>query len=91
MDLRHFTRIPDSGVSVGIFHSSFYLQKVVFENGGGTLIKRNAYFGDGHGILIGENSQIGLNAVLSTDVTLGDNVVRDQMLSFTPIRMNMQM
>ena len=30
-----FTRIPDSGVSVGIFHSSFYLQKVVFENGGG--------------------------------------------------------
>ena len=25
--------------------------------------------------MIGENSQIGLNAVLSTDVTLGDNVV----------------
>lgn len=70
-----FTCIPDSGVSVGIFHSSFYLQKVVFENGGGTLIKRNAYFGDGHGISIGENSQIGLNAVLSTVVTLGDNVV----------------
>lgn len=70
-----FTCIPDSGVPVGIFHSPFYLQKVVSENGGGTLIKRNAYFGDGHGISIGENSQIGLNAVLSTDVTLGDNVV----------------
>lgn len=41
--------------------------------------------------MISENSQIGLNAVLSTDVTLGDNVVMGQMLSFTPIRMNMQM
>lgn len=50
-------------------------KKLFLKMGGGTLIKRNAYFGDGHGILIGENSQIGLNAVLSTDVTLGDNVV----------------
>ena len=29
-----FTCIPDSGVPVGVFHSPFYLQKVVSENGG---------------------------------------------------------
>ena len=76
MDLRDFyphTRFR--GISWHIPFVVLSAKSCFWKWGGGTLIKRNAYFGDGHGILIGENSQIGLNAVLSTDVTLGDNVV----------------
>ena len=39
------------------------------------LIKRNAYFGDGSKIRIGNNSQIGINSILDNDVIIGDDVL----------------
>lgn len=38
------------------------------------LIKRNAYFGDGSKIRIGNNSQIGINSIMDNDVIIGDDV-----------------
>ena len=72
---RFLSAYPIPGYQLAYSIRRSICKKLFLKMGGGTLIKRNAYFGDGHGILIGENSQIGLNAVLSTDVTLGDNVV----------------
>lgn len=39
------------------------------------LIKRNAYFGDGSKIRIGDNSQIGINSIMDNDVIIGDDVI----------------
>lgn len=40
------------------------------------LIKRNAYFGDGSKIRIGNNSQIGINLIMDNDVIIGDDGTR---------------
>nr|WP_295255969.1 DapH/DapD/GlmU-related protein [uncultured Blautia sp.] len=42
--------------------------------GENVLIKRNAYFGDGSKIRIGNNSQIGINSIMDNDVVIGDDV-----------------
>lgn len=38
------------------------------------LIKRNAYFGDGANIRIGDNSQIGINCIMDNDIIIGNDV-----------------
>lgn len=53
----------------------YFLCKHIFESiGKNVLIKRNAYFGDGSKIRIGNNSQIGINSIMDNDVIIGDDV-----------------
>ena len=54
----------------------YVLCKNIFEYiGHNVLIKRNAYFGDGRKIRIGDNSQIGINCVMDNDISIGRDVV----------------
>ena len=49
----------------------YFLCKHIFESiGKNVLIKRNAYFGDGSKIRIGNNSQIGINLIMDNDVII---------------------
>ena len=49
----------------------YFLCKHIFEFiGKNVLIKRNAYFGDGSKIRIGNNSQIGINSIMDNDVII---------------------
>lgn len=41
------------------------------------LIKRNAYFGDGAKVQIGDNSQIGINCIMDNDVIIGNDVTME--------------
>lgn len=53
----------------------YFLCKHIFESiGDNVLIKRNAYFGDGPKIRIGNNSQIGINSIMDNDVIIGNDV-----------------
>lgn len=53
----------------------YFLCKYIFEYmGENVLIKRNAYFGDGSKVRIGNNSQIGINSIMDNDVIIGDDV-----------------
>lgn len=53
----------------------YFLCKHIFEFiGDNVLIKRNAYFGDGSKIRIGNNSQIGINSIMDNDVIIGNDV-----------------
>lgn len=44
------------------------------EMGKNVLIKRNAYFGNGSRIRIGDNSQIGINCIMDNDIIIGNDV-----------------
>ena len=49
--------------------------KHIFEEiGKDVLIKRNAYFGNGAHIKIGDRSQIGINSIMDNDVIIGNDV-----------------
>lgn len=53
----------------------YALCKHIFASiGENVLIKRNAYFGDGSKIEIGDNSQIGINCIMDNDIKIGSNV-----------------
>lgn len=52
------------------------LASYIFDHcGKNVLIKHGAYFGDGRGIRVGDNSQIGHNARLDHGITIGENVL----------------
>jgi len=56
-----------------------FLAKVIFlKCGRQVVVRKNAYFGSGSGIEIGDYSEIGLDAYLNRDVTLGSHVLMGQ-------------
>ncbi|QXE19771.1 DapH/DapD/GlmU-related protein [Clostridium sp. 001] len=53
----------------------YFICKQIFEAiGENVLIKRNAYFGNGAKIRIGDNSQIGINCIMDNDIVIGNDV-----------------
>ena len=71
---RFLPKYPIPGYRVA-YKVRYFLCKHIFESmGENVLIKRNAYFGDGSKIRIGNNSQIGINSIMDNDVVIGDDV-----------------
>lgn len=71
---RFLPKYPIPGYRVA-YKVRYSLCKHIFESmGENVLIKRNAYFGDGSKIRIGNNSQIGINSIMDNDVVIGDDV-----------------
>jgi len=53
-----------------------FLTKRIFKSQGESVrIKRRAYFGNGSGLVIGKNSQIGEGARVASDTIISDNVM----------------
>ena len=71
---RFLPKYPIPGYKLA-YRFRYFLCKHIFESiGKNVLIKRNAYFGDGSKIRIGNNSQIGINSIMDNDVIIGDDV-----------------
>lgn len=71
---RFLPKYPIPGYRV-TYKVRYFLCKHMFEfMGQNVLIKRNAYFGDGSKIRIGNNSQIGINSIMDNNVVIGDDV-----------------
>ena len=72
---RFLPKYPIPGYQLA-YKIRYVLCKNIFECiGHNVLIKRNAYFGDGRKIRIGDNSQIGINCVMDNDISIGRDVV----------------
>ena len=71
---RFLPKYPIPGYKIA-YKVRYFLCKYIFESmGENVLIKRNAYFGDGAKIRIGNNSQIGINSIMDNDVVIGNDV-----------------
>lgn len=72
---RFLPKYPIPGYQLA-YKIRYFLCKHIFEEiGRNVLIKRNAYFGDGSKIRIGDNSQIGINCIMDNDVIIGKDVI----------------
>ena len=72
---RHFPTPPVPGYKIG-YQLRAYLARSIFEQCGNDVrIKRNAYFGTGEGVRIGDRSEIGAHSRIDKNVTLGSDVV----------------
>lgn len=71
---RFLPKYPVPGYHIA-YKIRYVLCKYIFASiGKNVLIKRNAYFGDGSKIEIGDNSQIGINCIMDNDIIIGDDV-----------------
>lgn len=71
---RFLPKYPMPGYNLAYKIRYFLCKHIFAEIGKNVLIKRNAYFGDGSKIRIGNNSQIGINCIMDNDIIIGDDV-----------------
>ena len=74
MVARFLPKYPIPGYKIGYKLRYFFCSHIFQSCGKNVLIKRNAYFGDGSKIRIGDNSQIGINCVMDNDIIIGNDV-----------------
>jgi maltose O-acetyltransferase len=66
---------PVPGWRLGYTLRRFLLGFIADECGKEIAVKQNAYFGSGHGLRIGDRSQLGMNCRIGPQVTIGSDVV----------------
>lgn len=71
---RFLPKYPIPGYKMAYKIRYFLCKHIFAEIGENVLIKRNAYFGDGAKIRIGDNSQIGINCIMDNDIIIGNDV-----------------
>lgn len=72
---RHLPTQPVPGYKIGYFLRR-HLVKGIFEKcGDNVIIKTNAIFGQGSGIVLGSRSQLGKNSFIGQDVQIGCDVI----------------
>ena len=71
---RHLPKYPIPGYKLGYKFRYFCCKHIFKSIGKNVLIKKNAYFGDGTKVQIGNNSQIGINCIMDNDVIIGNDV-----------------
>ena len=74
MIARFLPKYPLPGYKLGYKLRYVCCKHIFAEIGRNVLIKRNAYFGDGSKLKIGNNSQIGINCIMDNDVIIGNDV-----------------
>ena len=63
------------GYTFGYWFRRTIVKRIFRSCGAGVIIKRNAYFGTGRGLQIGNNSQLGHNCIVPADLIMGDDVI----------------
>ncbi len=63
------------GYKFGYWLRRIIVKQIFKSCGSNVIVKRNAYFGTGRGLQIGNNSQLGQDCVVPSDLTMGDNVI----------------
>jgi acetyltransferase-like isoleucine patch superfamily enzyme len=72
---RHLPTPPVPGWRLGYILRRILVRRIFKQCGDGVLIKKNAYFGSGVDIQIGDRSQIGHNARVDHDTIIGNDVI----------------
>lgn len=75
MFARLFPTQPIPGYRFGYWLRRRLCEKIFLYCGENVIIKKNAYFGDGSGMVIGHNSQLGEDCVVPRDLVIGNDVV----------------
>lgn len=71
---KNLPKYPMPGYKLA-YRFRYFCCKHIFKSiGKNVLIKKNAYFGNGCNIQIGDNSQIGINSIMDNDIIIGKNV-----------------
>lgn len=63
------------GYKVGYKIKYFLCKNIFMKIGSNVEIKKNAYFGDGEKIEIGDNSELGINCIVNNDIKIGKNIM----------------
>lgn len=72
---RWFPTQPMPGYRFGYWFRRVLVKRIFSHCGKNVIVKRNACFGTGKGIWIGDNSQLGHNCVVPSDIVMGDNII----------------
>lgn len=72
---RFFPTQPIPGYRFGYWLRRRLCTNIFLNCGEKIIIKRNAYFGNGSGIIIGHNSQLGEDCVVPRDLVIGNDVI----------------
>ena len=72
---RHLPYQPLPGYKLGNKLRSWCAKKLFKSVGEGIVIKHGAYFGDGKNIVMGKESQLGINCKVENDLVMGDYVL----------------
>lgn len=72
---RHLPYQPIPGYKIGNRLRKMLCERIFKSAGKNIVIKHGAYFGDGENIIIGNNSQLGINCKVENDLVIGDNVL----------------
>jgi len=72
---RWFPSQPRPGYRFGYWMRRILVRRIFSRCGKDIIIKRNAYFGRGEGIIIGDNSQLGEDCVVPAGLIMGRDVI----------------
>jgi len=71
----HFPTQPVPTYQVGYWLRRYLLKGIAQQCGQDIIVKHNCYIGSGHGLVVGDRTQLGQNARIDQAVRLGNDVV----------------